>query len=113
LVRIRLAQHPLFSVEGRTVSLVVPLLPWEAALGCKVTVPTLKGRSRVTIPPGSQTGQKLRLVGQGLAGTPPGDFMPVLKVVMPDHIDARASELYRQLQESSTFNPRADWEDTP
>lgn len=113
LVHVRLAQHPLFSVDGRQVSLVVPLLPWEAALGCKVTVPTLKGRSRVTIPPGSQTGQKLRLVGQGLPGTPPGDFMLVLKVVMPDRMDDRASELYRQLQANCSFNPRADWEETP
>lgn len=112
LVRIRLAPHPLFSVEGRNVSLVVPLLPWEAALGCKVTVPTLKGRSRVTIPAGSQTGQKLRLTGQGLAGTPPGDFLLVLKVVMPARIDARAAGLYQQLQELESANPRADWEET-
>lgn len=111
LVRITLAPHPLFSVEGRHVSLVVPLLPWEAALGCKVTIPALKGKTRVSIPPGSQTGQKLRLVGLGLPGEPPGDFLVVLKVVMPDSINDAAKGLYRQLQEQDASNPRAAWEE--
>src|SRR5690606_11750309 len=52
LLRVRLAPHPLYSVEGRDISLVVPVAPWEAALGAKVEVPTLEGRARVSIPPG-------------------------------------------------------------
>ncbi len=111
LVSIKLAQHPLFGVDGRHISLVVPILPWEAALGCKVTIPTLKGKSRVSIPPGSQTGQKLRLGGLGLPGEPPGDFLVVLKVVMPDSINDKAKGLYRDLQEQNACNPRAAWEE--
>ena len=111
LVRITLAPHPLFSADGKHLSLVVPLLPWEAALGCRVTIPTLKGKTRVSIPAGSQTGQKLRLAGLGLPGEPPGDFLVVLKVVMPDSIDAKASVLYRQLQEQDASHPRAAWEE--
>jgi curved DNA-binding protein len=113
LVVIRLAQHPVFSVEGRNVSLVVPVLPWEAALGCKVTIPTLKGKTRVSVPAGSQNGQKLRLAAQGLPGEPPGDFLLVLKVVMPDNINDRAKALYQQLQEHNACNPRAAWEEMP
>jgi curved DNA-binding protein len=111
LVRITLAPHPLFSVDGRQLSLVVPLLPWEAALGCKVTIPTLKGKTRVSIPAGSQTGQKLRLAGLGLPGDPPGDLLAVLKVVMPDTANDAARDLYRQLQEQDASNPRAAWEE--
>lgn len=111
LVRITLAPHPLFSADGKHLSLVVPLLPWEAALGCRVTIPTLKGKTRVSIPAGSQTGQKLRLAGLGLPGEPPGDFLVVLKVVMPDSIDDKASVLYRQLQEQDASHPRAAWEE--
>lgn len=111
LVSIRLAPHPLFGLDGRHISLVVPILPWEAALGCKITIPTLKGKTRVSIPPGSQTGQKLRLAGLGLPGDPPGDFLAVLKVVMPDNINDTAKGLYRQLQEQNACNPRAAWED--
>jgi len=111
LVTIKLAQHPLFSVEGRDLSLVVPVLPQEAALGCKVTIPTLKGKTRVNIPAGSQTGQKLRLAGLGMPGDQPGDFYAIIKVVMPDKLSEKAKELYLGLQEETTSNPRAEWEE--
>jgi curved DNA-binding protein len=111
LVTIKLAQHPLFSVEGSNLSLVVPVLPQEAALGCKVNIPTLKGKTRVSIPAGSQTGQKLRLAGLGMPGNPPGDFYAIIKVVMPDKLSEKARELYRGLQDENTSNPRAAWEE--
>jgi len=111
LVTIKLAEHPLFSLDGKNLTLVVPVLPWEVALGCKITVPTLKGRTRVSIPAGSQTGQKLRLAGQGLPGNPAGDFFVVIKVVMPDNISSKAKALYQGLQEEVVANPRAAWEE--
>jgi DnaJ-class molecular chaperone with C-terminal Zn finger domain len=115
LVKVRLAEHPLFTVDGRDLSLVVPVLPWEAALGAKVTVPTLKGRTRVSVPAGSQSGRRLRLAGQGLPGQPPGDFYVVLKVVMPDKVSAKDEELYRQLAAnfaaSGGAGPRSEWEE--
>jgi len=111
LIRIRLAQHPLYTVEGRNLSLVVPIAPWEAALGCKLDVPTLKGKTRVTIPPNSQSGQKLRLAGLGMPASPPGDFFLVLKVVMPATTTDKAKALYEALQQESDFRPRAAWED--
>ncbi|MDR0781198.1 MAG: DnaJ domain-containing protein [Pseudomonadales bacterium] len=115
LVTIQLAAHPLFSVEGRDISLVVPLLPWEAALGAKVTVPTLKGRTRVNVPAGSQSGGRLRLAGQGLPGQPPGDCYLVLKVVMPAANTAADAALYRQLAANFTAagaaHPRTAWEE--
>ena len=61
LVTIRLAPHPVYTVDGKDLSLIVPVLPWEAALGAKVVVATLKGRTRVSVPAGSQSGQRLRL----------------------------------------------------
>jgi len=112
LLKIRLAPHPLFSVDGRDISLVVPVLPWEAALGCKVTTPTLQHKTRVSIPPGSQSGQKLRLNGLGLAGDPPGDFYVVIKVVMPSTIDDKAKALYEQLAARGDASPRP-WENQP
>ncbi|HHX81985.1 MAG TPA: J domain-containing protein, partial [Pseudomonadaceae bacterium] len=111
LVRIQLAAHPLYTVEGKDVSLVAAILPWEAALGCKITVPSPGKRTRVSVPAGSQTGQKLRLGGLGLPGSPAGDFYVVLKVVMPEAISDKARELYRQLGEEAVPNPRAGWED--
>ena len=112
LLKIKLAPHPLFSVDGRDISLVVPVLPWEAALGCMVTIPTLQHKTRVSIPPGSQSGQKLRLAGLGLAGNPPGDFYAVVKVVMPQTIDDTAKALYQQLAAGGDTSPRP-WENQP
>ncbi len=111
LLTIRLAPHPLYTVEGKDITLVAPLAPWEAALGSKLTVPTLTGRTRVTVPAGSQSGRKLRLAGLGFPGSPPGDFFVVLKVVMPPEPTDEARALYEGLaQEYATFNPRAEWE---
>lgn len=115
LVTIRLAQHPLYSVEGRDLTLVVPVLPWEAALGGKITIPTLKGKTRVSIPAGSQSGRRLRLAGQGLPGQPAGDFYVVLKVVMPENLNPDDVALYQQLADnfaaSGAASPRAEWEE--
>ena len=114
LITLKLAPHPLFSVDDKQVSLIVPVMPWEAASGCVVTIPTLKGRSRVTVPAGSQNGQKLRLTGQGMPGTPPGDFFVVLKIVMPEQITDKEKDLFTQLEQSwrerKGSNPRAAWE---
>ena len=66
-LHIRLVPHPLFDVEGHNLVVTVPLAPWEAALGAKITVPTLSGKIHLTIAPNSQTGQRLRIKGKGLA----------------------------------------------
>lgn len=65
---IHIAPHPLFDIVGQDLEIVVPVSPWEAALGAKVTVPTLKESILLTIPPCSQAGQRLRVKGKGLVG---------------------------------------------
>jgi curved DNA-binding protein len=88
----------------------VPIAPWEAALGAKVTVPTLTGKISLTVAPGSQSGQKLRVKQKGLVGkTGSGDLYAVLKVVMPPGTSAEARELWQQLANKAAFDPRADW----
>tara|TARA_A100001391_G_scaffold97812_1_gene64794 strand:+ start:21403 stop:22302 length:900 start_codon:yes stop_codon:yes gene_type:complete len=110
-LRVRLVPHPLFDVDGHDLIVTVPVAPWEAALGGKVSVPTLSGRISVTLPANSQNGRRLRLKGKGLNGKKaPGDLYAVLKVVMPDHNDEHSQALWRQLAEHSGFDPRADWE---
>ena len=113
-LHIRLVPHPVFDVEGHNLLVTVPLTPWEAALGAKVTVPTLDGRIRLTIPPGSQAGQKLLVRGKGLVGkTGTGNLYAVLKVVMPPKRDEEIDALWGQLAEKADFDPRADWEQKP
>jgi curved DNA-binding protein len=109
-LRIRLVPHPLFDVEGHNLMITVPLAPWEAALGAKITVPTLSGSISLTIPAGSQTGQKLRIRDKGLPRRDgKGDLYAVLKVVMPPKSGKGAQKLWESLAEQAAFNPRAEW----
>jgi curved DNA-binding protein len=111
-LHIRLVPHPVFDVEGRNLLLTVPVTPWEAALGAKVTVPTLEGKIRLTVAPGSQSGQRLRVRGKGLVGKAgKGDLFAILKVVMPPDQGKDVQQLWQQLAEKAAFDPRADWED--
>ncbi|MDZ7785157.1 MAG: curved DNA-binding protein [Halioglobus sp.] len=110
-LHIRLVPHPLFDVEGRNLSIAVPIAPWEAALGAKVVVPTLTGRVSLTVAPNSQNGQRLRIRGKGLVGKGgTGDLYAVLKVVMPPAAGSDMQALWRQLAEQADFDPRAEWE---
>ncbi|MBF1994902.1 curved DNA-binding protein [Serratia symbiotica] len=108
---IRFAPHPLFEVEGHNLHIVVPLAPWEAALGTSIEVPTLTGKIALTIPSGSQSGKRLRVKGKGVAGKKEtGDLYAVLKVVMPPKPDEKISALWRELSEQVAFDPRTEWE---
>ncbi len=108
---IKFAPHPLFDVEGHNLIITVPLAPWEAALGTKVAVPTLTGKINLTIRPDSQSGQRLRVKGNGLLAKngERGDLFAQLKVVMPSHSDDTTKELWKTLSEKAAFNPRSQW----
>lgn len=103
---VHLKPHPVYTVENKDIYLNLPLTPWEAALGSKIEVPTLGGNITLTVPPASQTGQKLRLKERGLPGTPPGDQYVLLKIYIPEPTDDRQKELYRQMEKEMKFNPR-------
>lgn len=108
---IRIAPHPLFDIVGHDLEVVVPIAPWEAALGAKVTIPTLKETIRITIPAGTQAGQKLRISGKGLVHKKQtGDLYAVIKIVMPEKPDEKTAELWQKLAEAqSSFDPRKTW----
>ncbi len=109
-LEIRIADHPLYEEEGVNLSLALPISPWEAALGCKVTVPTLDGRINLSVPAASQNGKRLRVKGKGLgkAGKR-GDLFVVLNISMPQSMDSEESALWQQLSEKSSYNPRENW----
>lgn len=108
-LEVHIRPHPLFQLDGRDVTVTLPVAPWEAALGASVTVPTLGGNVEMHIPAGAQSGQKLRLRGRGLPGTPaPGDQYVQLKVVLPPANSKEARELYEQMRRKLAFDPRAD-----
>jgi curved DNA-binding protein len=77
-------------------------------VGAPVDVPTLDGTTRVKVPPGSSTGRKLRLRGQGMPGgsQPAGDLYATLKVEVPKQLDDEERELFERLAAVSGFDPR-------
>jgi curved DNA-binding protein len=105
-LQVQFAPHPLFHADGRDIFLELPITPWEAALGIRLSIPTLGGRVEMKIPPGSQSGRKLRLKGRGLPGKPAGDQYLVLRIETPPADTPEAKELYRKMAQSMSFNPR-------
>ncbi|WP_091516849.1 DnaJ C-terminal domain-containing protein [Microbulbifer yueqingensis] len=99
--------HPLYSVEGKTVYLNLPVAPWEAALGAKVKVPTPEGEIHLTIPANSRSGARLRLKGRGIPAKEPGDMYVVLQVTAPPAESEAQKEAYRTFSEAFSFDPRS------
>lgn len=111
-LRIRLVPHYLFDVEGHNLTITVPVAPWEAALGAKITIPTLSGKIQLSIPANSQTGKRFRIKGKGLIGkVSNGDLYAVLKIVIPGSSSNEQSRQWKDLAKSSNFDPRAEWSD--
>lgn len=110
---VALRPHAHFRADGHDLRIEVPLAPWEAALGAAIEIPTLDSRVTLKIPPGSKSGQRLRLAGLGLpkpAGGA-GDLYAVLSIALPETLTTRERELYEQLREASRFDPRAHLSD--
>lgn len=105
-LQVKFAPHPLFHADGRDIFLELPITPWEAALGTRLDIPTLGGRVEMNIPPGSQSGRKLRLKGRGLPGNPPGDQFLVLRIETPPADSEEARALYRRMADTLPYNPR-------
>jgi DnaJ-class molecular chaperone len=108
-LRVRIKPHPVFTLVGEDdLQVELPVAPWEAALGAKVNVPALDGPVEMTIPPGSQGGQRLRLRGQGLnkrrGGR--GDEYIKLKIVIPPKLSDKEKDLFEKLAAESRFDAR-------
>ena len=109
---IRAGDHPIFQREGDDISLTVPVSATEAALGAKIEVPTIDGRALLKIPPGTQSGQKLRLREKGVPSATReglrGDEIVEITVHVPMPRDERTKELLRELAKLNPEDPRAD-----
>ena len=107
-LRVRFAQHPDFRVRGSDLYYDLELAPWEAVLGTTVSIPALDGPVSVKIPGGANKGQQLRVRGKGLPGPggARGDLYAVISIQMPTEVTAAERELWQQLAQRSSFNPR-------
>jgi curved DNA-binding protein len=106
-LKIRIADHPRFKVDGKTVIYELALAPWEAVLGTKVRVPTLDGAVNMNIPAGISSGQKMRIKGKGLgSGATRGDQMVQVVIKSPKHLSPEERTLWEKIARTSDFDPR-------
>jgi molecular chaperone DnaJ len=107
---IRIDAHPIFRRDGDDIYLSVPVNATEAALGAKIEVPTIDGRALLKIPPGTQSGQKLRLREKGVPSATKdgvrGDEIVEITVNVPLPRDERTKELLRELAKLNPEDPR-------
>jgi curved DNA-binding protein len=95
-----------YRIDGGDVTETVPVAPWEAMLGATIEVDTPSGKVEVKVPPGSQTGRKLRLKGRGIPSETAGDLYLELSIVLPPAETRKARELYETMAREMAFNPR-------
>ena len=108
LIEIGVKPHPVFKREGDDIPVEVPITFDEAVLGGKIEVPTIGGRVFATVPPGSNTGQTLRLKGRGIKakGGASGDQLVKLTVMLPERIDDDLKSFAERWRESHRYDPR-------
>lgn len=107
---VRIDEHPVFHREADDIYITLPVYSWEAALGAKIEVPTIDGRAVLRIPPGTQSGQKLRMREKGVpSATRPGvigDEIVKVRIVIPDVANVEAKELWQKLERLYPEDPR-------
>ena len=108
LLEISIRDDPRFRLDGRDVHVVLPLAPWEAALGATVTVPTLGGEVQLKIPPGADSGKRMRLRGRGMPGRTPGDQFVTLQIQAPPAVTDAQRKLYEQMAKTFAYDPRRE-----
>jgi curved DNA-binding protein len=109
--RVRVRPHRVFRREGKDLLVDVPVTVVEAIRGAKIEVPTLDGRATVTVPPGTDSGQKLRLRGKGIPdpkGGAAGNLYVVIQVRVPKGLDADADAALDALAEAGPEDPRKE-----
>ncbi|HET7538189.1 MAG TPA: J domain-containing protein [Candidatus Didemnitutus sp.] len=110
-LRVRIAAHPDFEVNGADLHYELLLAPWEAVLGAQAMVPTLEGTIKLRVPPGTVSGKELRVRGRGLPqgkSGERGDLYVVVRVQVPAEVSAKEKALWEELARTSTFRPRRE-----
>jgi molecular chaperone DnaJ len=107
---IKISSHPVFTRSGDDIQVQIPVTVPEAALGAKIEVPTIDGRAQLKIPPGTQSGQKLRMRGKGVPSAVHegvrGDEIVTVEVVVPQLRDERSKEILREFAKLNPEDPR-------
>jgi curved DNA-binding protein len=110
LIRVAIAPHPQFRRFGKRLEVSVPITLAEAVAGGKIDVPTPHGTITLTVPPGSSSGRKLRVKGQGVksGSGEPGDLFAELEIVIPKHLSDEDRQQLTEIAQRYNENPRTE-----
>jgi DnaJ-class molecular chaperone len=110
IINVHVQPHKIFTREGSTLKLDLPITLYEAALGAKIRVPTLDGPIDLKIPALSSSGRTLRLKGKGVTadtkGGAPGDMLVTLRIVLPEENSPELDKLMEDLAQSQPYQVR-------
>ncbi len=108
-IEIEVLPHPFFKRQGNDLYAEVPVTFPEATLGAKIEVPTIDGVAKMTLPPGTQGGQKFKLRGKGFPSPKTGvrgDMYVTVKIITPKNLTEEQKRLIKQLESLYKENPR-------
>lgn len=110
LVKVSVAPHPLFTRDGYNIRAELPVTLYEAALGTSLRAPTLEGQVNLKIPVNTSSGKVLRLKGKGVGKdsnlSERGDLLYVVKIVLPDAVEADLESLMTDWQKNKPYSAR-------
>lgn len=111
-LEIKLIPHPVYDLKDRDIYADIPISVSEAVLGSQISIPYLKGKLSMKIPPLTQTGKIFRISGHGMPSfknSPAGNLYLRVKIVIPKELNEEEKKIYTQLSRFSHENPRANW----
>lgn len=108
LIKINIADDRKFKLQGYDLLTDLYLSPWEAALGTRVTITTIEGETKIYIPQGIQSGEKIKIPNKGYpnGNQGRGDLIAEIKIMVPKKLELDEKEIFEKLKEMSRFNPR-------
>jgi molecular chaperone DnaJ len=111
IITIRVAAHKVFRRSGHDLEMTLPVTYAEAALGAKIEIPTLEGSALFKVPPGTASGQRLRLKGKGIVNPKTrenGDLYVEIRIVPPATKDLKVRELLKEIERVAPYDPREE-----
>lgn len=107
-IKIDIEDNKVFKLYGSDLCTDLKLTPWEAALGTRVDIKTIDGKTKVYIPQGIQSGEKIKIPSKGYKNGKGGrgDLVAEVKIMVPKELELDEKEMFEKLKEMSSFNPR-------